>query len=413
MSLLTRISAAVVLIGTSWLAGPAQQTDPATTIRAATQNGTPQQPPVTAGAEQDPYSSKQHGNSPSTSQQSPTVQGGQTSAPSAPGTGASAGAPRPAPQSSGSVSGTITVQTGAVAVGAQVQLTREDQSLKQETVSDDNGQFSFSNLAPGPFEITITSPGFTTQSFSGVLSAGQAYIVPGIMLPVATSVTDVQVELNQVEVAEIQIKEQEKQRVLGFIPNFYVTYARDPAPLVPRQKFQLAFRSVIDPFTFVAVGVLAGIQQGTNDFGEYGQGAQGYAKRYGAGYADVLAGTFIGSAILPSLLKQDPRYFYKGTGSVRSRILYALGNAVIAKGDNKRWQPNYSGILGSFATGGISYLYYPASDRSAELLVQNALIRIAESAVAGVFQEFVVRRLTPHLQAARPDSQTGKNSPRP
>lgn len=271
MSLLARISAAVVLIGTSWLAGPAQQTAPATTIRAATQNGTPQQPPVTAGAEQDPYSSKQHGNPPATSQQSPTVQGGQTSTPSAPGTGASAGAPQPAPQSSGSVSGTITVQTGAVAVDAQVQLTREDQSPKQNTVSDDNGQFSFSNLAPGPFEITITSPGFTTQSFSGVLSAGQAYIVPGIMLPVATSVTDVQVELNQVEVAEIQIKEQEKQRVLGFIPNFYVTYAHDPAPLVPRQKFQLAFRSVIDPFTFVAVGVLAGIQQGTNDFGEYGQ----------------------------------------------------------------------------------------------------------------------------------------------
>ena len=280
-------------------------------------------------------------------------------------------------------------------------------------MSDDNGQFSFANLAPGPFQITITSPGFATQSFSGVLGPGQAYIVPGIVLPVAAAVTEVQVELSQVEVAEIQIKEQEKQRVLGIIPNFYVTYVRDPAPLVPRQKFQLAFRSVIDPFTFVAVGVLAGIEQATDDFGGYGQGAEGYAKRYGAAYGNVVAGTFIGSAILPSLLKQDPRYFYKGTGSTRSRILYALGNAVIAKGDNKRWQPNYSGILGSFATGGISYLYYPANDRSAGLLVQNALIRIAESAVAGVFQEFVVRKLTPHLQTARPDNQTGKGNSQP
>jgi len=101
--------------------------------------------------------------------------------------------------------------------------------------------------------------------------------------------------------------------------------------------------------------------------------------------------------MLPSLLKQDPRYFYKGTGSTRSCILYAVANAVTCKGDNKRWQPNYSGIIGSFATGGISYLYYPPGDRNAGLVYQNALIKIGASAVAGVFQEFVVRKLTPHL----------------
>ena len=131
---------------------------------------------------------------------------------------------------------------------------------------------------------------------------------------------------------------------------------------------------------------------------------QGYAKRFGAAYGDVFSGTFIGSAILPSLLKQDPRYFYKGTGSTRSRILYALANAVICKGDNKRWQPNYSGIIGSFATGGISYLYYPQAIAVQDLLVQNSLLRLAGSAVAGVFQEFVLRRLTPHLQAGDPRS---------
>lgn len=117
----------------------------------------------------------------------------------------------------------------------------------------------------------------------------------------------------------------------------------------------------------------------------------------------MFIGTFLGSAVFPTILKQDPRYFYRGTGSTRSRILYSLGNAVISKGDNKRWQPNYSGILGSFATGGISYLYYPPNDRSAELVVQNSLIRIAESAVAGVFQEFVFRKLTPRLKSQPPD----------
>jgi hypothetical protein len=267
-------------------------------------------------------------------------------------------------------------------------------------LSNENGQFSFANVAPGPFQLSITSPNFATQTFSGVLQPGQAFIVPPIMMSVEAAVTEVQVAAQtDVEIAEVQIKEQEKQRVLGFIPNFYVSYAPDPVPLVPRQKFELAWRSTIDPFTFVAVGILAGVEQASDDFSGYGQGAAGYGKRYGAAYADVFAGTFVGSAILPSLLKQDPRYFYKGTGSTRSRLLYALGNAVICKGDNKRWQPNYSGIIGSFATGAISYIYYPASDRGAELLVQNSLIRIAESSIAGVFQEFVLRKLTPHLQS--------------
>jgi hypothetical protein len=326
------------------------------------------------------------------SQQPPTVQKG---APGARETGASAGER----QLLGIVSGTVIDRTGAVAVGARVRLTRDDQSPQQEVLSGDNGQFSFNDLPPGPFHLTVTAPGFDTQTSSGDLGPGQAYVVPAIMISVATAVTEVQVALPQIEVAEEQVKEQEKQRVLGIIPNFYATYEPDPAPLVPRQKFQLALRSVVDPFTFVAVGFLAGLEQATNDFDGYGQGAQGYAKRYGAVYTNVFVGTMIGSAILPSLLKQDPRYFYRGTGTTKSRLLYALGNAVIAKGDNKKWQPNYSGIIGSFATGAISYTYTPASNRSAGILVQGALTRIAESAVAGVFQEFVIRKLTPHLQS--------------
>ena len=264
------------------------------------------------------------------------------------------------------------------------------------------GQFSFVPVAPGPFKLIITAPGFATQSFSGVLRPGEAFIVPPIMLPLAEAVTDVQVALPQVEVAEMQIKEQEKQRVLGFIPNFYVTYVPDAAPLVPKQKFELAWKSATDPITFLGVGALAGLEQAANDYGGYGQGAQGYAKRFAATYTDAFIGTFIDSAILTSLLKQDPRYFYRGTGTKRSRILYALGNAVICKGDNKQYQPNYSAIIGSFATGGISYLYYPASDRSASLLLQNSLIRIAEGGVAGIFQEFVVRKFTPRLKSHPP-----------
>jgi len=217
-------------------------------------------------------------------------------------------------------------------------------------------------------------------------------------MAVAPVVTEVHVQPSQVEIAEEQIKAQEKQRVLGVVPNFYVTYVKDAAPLTSKQKFELAFRTTIDPVTFGVTGAVAGIEQAQNDFSGYGPGAQGYAKRYGAAYADLVSGTFIGSAILPSLLKQDPRYFYKGTGTAKSRFLYAIANAVICKGDNGRWQPNYSDILGSLAAGGISNLYYPANDRNGVgLTFETALIGIGATAGVNVLQEFVVRKLTPNL----------------
>ena len=183
--------------------------------------------------------------------------------------------------------------------------------------------------------------------------------MPAAAMGVATTVTDVEVGVSQVEVAEEQMKVEEQQRVLGVLPNFYVSYIPDAAPLTSKQKFKLAWRTVIDPFTLVFVAGAAGVEQAQDHFEGYGQGAQGYAKRVGAGYGDTLTGTFIGGAILPSILKQDPRDFYKGTGSVRSRFLYAIANAFICKGDNKRWQPNYSNILGSLAAGGISNLHHP------------------------------------------------------
>ena len=231
------------------------------------------------------------------------------------------------------------------------------------------------------------------------LHSGQNYIVLGAALAVATAVTDVEVGLSRTEVAAEQIKVEEKQRVLGVLPNFYVSYIPNAVPLTSKQKFKLAGRTVMDPFTFVFVGGAAGVEQAQNHFRGYGQGAQGYAKRYGAAYADSVTSVFIGSAILPSLLKQDPRYFYKGSGGARSRILYAITNSVICKGDNGHWQTNYSNILGSLASGGISNLYYPAQDRSgAGLTFENAAIEIGASAAANLLQEFVIRKLTPNVR---------------
>lgn len=148
------------------------------------------------------------------------------------------------------------------------------------------------------------------------------------------------------------------------------------------------------------------MEQANNAFSGYGQGAQGYAKRYGASYSDQFIGNFLGGAVFPVMFKQDPRYFYKGTGTIRSRAFYAIANAVICKGDNGHWQFDYSGIMGSLAAGGVSNLYYPASDRDgAGLTFQETGLEIAGSAVANLFQEFVVRRLTPKIPRYEPPTQ--------
>ena len=322
---------------------------------------------------------------------------------SAPRTAASPAKQLPDQRVYGSIRGTVVDRTGTAVAGARVRLTAGDQSPNQEVQAGENGQFYFNSIAPGPFQLTITSTGFATQTFTGVLGPGESNVIPQIALVIATKVTEVMVQLSSVELAQAQMKDEEKQRVLGLVPNFYVSYVANAAPLSAKQKFELAWKTTIDPVSFGVTGVIAGVQQSQNDFGGYGQGAQGYAKRYGASYADFVTGTFIGGAIFPSLFKQDPRYFYKGIGSKRSRILYAVANSVICKGDNGHWQADYSAILGSLASGGISNLYYPASDRNgAGLMFENALIGIGANAAANLLQEFLIRKLTPNLPNTAP-----------
>jgi carboxypeptidase family protein len=302
------------------------------------------------------------------------------------------------PAQLGIVSGTVLDQSGAVMANVKVSLAQEGLNLKRETVSDGDGHFIVTDITPGPFQITFTNTGFASLQISGVLHPGESYVVPQIAMAVAQANVDVQVTLPIEQVAEDELKVEEKQRVLGFIPNFYVSYIPNAVALPTKLKFQLAWRSVIDPVSFGITGVVAGLEQADNYFAGYGQGAAGYARRYGAAYGDLVSGTFIGGAILPSLLHQDPRYFYKGTGTAKSRLLYAIAMSVVCKGDNGRWQPNYSGIIGGLAAGGISNLYYPAqSGNGLSLTFENALIGIGGSAASNVIQEFIVRRFTPHL----------------
>jgi hypothetical protein len=194
--------------------------------------------------------------------------------------------------------------------------------------------------------------------------------------------------LTQQERAEQQLRQQEKQRIAGVVPNFNVSYNEDAAPLSRKQKLHLAFHTAIDPVSFAVAGFDAGLSQAEDDFPGYGQGAQGYAKRFGASYADNFDGTMLGNAIFPILLKQDPRYFRRGKGRFTTRLLYSISTTVWCKNDNGSHGPNYSNILGNLAAGGISNLYYPASDRGAGLTFERGFTVTAYGAFGGVFNEF-------------------------
>jgi hypothetical protein len=310
----------------------------------------------------------------------------------------------------GAITSFVTDQDGDAIPNATITLSHPAQSPtgstpdqntpestnESQTTSGSDGSFSFTSVEAGSLQLTFIAPGFTTRQTTLSLQPGEHADFPAISLLAAANI-NVEVTASQQDIAQEQVAIAEKQRVFGVIPNFYVSYDANPAPLAPKQKFQMAWKMSVDPVNFAVTGIIAGVEQSQNTFAGYGQGAQGYAKRYGAAYADGFIGTMISNAILPTVFKQDPRYFYKGTGTVTARALYAIANSVICKGDNGRWQPNYSNILGNFAAGGISNLYYPAANRDGvKLTVEDTLLGLAAASGANLFQEFLIRKITPH-----------------
>ena len=289
--------------------------------------------------------------------------------------------------------GTVTDQDGALIPGARVTLHSAGQT--RSTVTDATGKFNFSHMAAGPYSLTIKAKGMESRTESGTLNEDESLDLPPIALTASVSDEVVVSGLSQHQLAEVQMKQQEQQRVLGAFPNFYVSYVWNAAPLSPGQKFRLAIRSIFDPTTFIIAAGIAGFEQETNQFSGYGGGWEGYGKRYGAELATRSISRMLGAAILPTVLHQDPRYFYLGTGTIRHRTWYAISRAVIQRGDNGKWQPAYSSILGSFGSGAISNLYYPASNRAgAGLTIENGSLGIAFDAMENLMEEFVLRKFT-------------------
>lgn len=299
-----------------------------------------------------------------------------------------------------SITGTILDTNHRVLQGAQITLESASGSALRTVTSGDTGQFSFSGLLPESYKITVTAPEMSAYTSPEiVLRAGEFHILPPILMSLSTIASSVTVTDNKAELAEEQVHIATQQRVAGVIPNFYSSYDWNAPPMQAKQKFQLGIRSIIDPVSFLSVAGIAGAEQYHNVFPAYGSGLEGYGKRYGAALANHISGTLLGRAVYPSIFHQDPRYFYKGTGSVASRALYAISAAVVARGDNGRWEPNYSRVLGHFSAAGISNLYYPSADRGGSLIVLNGLAGIGGDAVANLIREFVLKGITSHVPA--------------
>ncbi len=176
---------------------------------------------------------------------------------------------------------------------------------------------------------------------------------------------------------------------------FNTTRDKDALPLSSAQKYQLFFKSATDPWPFLLSAFSAGIDQAENSFPAYGQGMEGYGKRFGADYADYFTGNLLGNAVLASLLKEDPRYFQKGTGSATSRVLWAATSTVWCKRDNGSWGPNYANVMGNLMGAAVSNLYYPEADRTASGTIERGLSVTAEAIVGSEVIEFwpdIVRR---------------------
>jgi len=322
-----------------------------------------------------------------------------TALPNAPSAAQSSMQPRVVGSSAagGTITGTVMDSNRDVLQGARLRVVGSSGSTLLDVESGIDGQFMLSGLPPGTYQVVVSAPGMREVRSSEIpLTAGEFKILPPIILPLATVATTVNV-VDQEALAEQQVQIAVHQRIGGVIPNFYSSYDWNAPPMQAKQKFQLSFRSLMDPVSFLSVAGIAGAEQYRNIFPAYGSGIEGYGKRYGAALANHASSSLLSRAVFPSIFHQDPRYFYKGTGSVRSRMLYAMSAAFMTRGDDGRWEPNYSHLMGSFSAAAISNLYYPRSDRGASLVLLNGLASTGGDIVANIIREFVLKGITSHL----------------
>ena len=308
-------------------------------------------------------------------------------------------------QETGAIEGTVFDVQGAKVPGAKVVLVAPGRFDSRDATADSDGRFRFPAVPAGVYRLTISADGLETLTSPEFMTRlGQITEAPAITLRPGSVASSIEVTATMEQVAAAQVSAEEKQRVLGVFPNFYTSYIWNAAPMSSKQKLKLALRATVDPVNFLLIAGLAGAEQYNGTYSGYGSGISGYGKRYAAAYGDALTSRIIGSGILPSLLHQDPRYFYQGSGGVRSRTRHALASTFVCRGDTGAIEPNYSHFLGSLAAGGIANAYHPPESRGVGLTFETLAVTTGANMAGNLIREFLLRGLVPSV----PDFAKGK-----
>jgi hypothetical protein len=300
-------------------------------------------------------------------------------------------------EASARIKGVVSDIQGGLVPGAHIVIASTVPPATHETTADSAGFFSVGGLPAGTYSVTISSPGLKTYVVHDLhLRPGQIYSLPEISLPIARTTADVTVTLTTEELAETELHNELKQRVLGVLPNFYTSYQWNAAPLNARQKLKLTMRAATDPVFLGTTAITAGIEQARNDYPEYGDGPAGYWRRYGAAYGDAVIGRLMGSVVFATVFRQDPRYFVMTNGSWERRSWHAISSTVIQRGDNRRWQPAYAHIFGSASAALIASTYHPGSNPG-KLVLNNTVLDLGNKAANNLIREFVLRHLAKNI----------------
>ena len=306
---------------------------------------------------------------------------------------ASAQAPEASNTQTGSILGTV-VDTSDDPIPNATVVVQGPASDRRTVVTMDDGSFAFHNLTAGiTYQITIAAEGFAEWSSSVTVEPGQDKTLADVKLRILTVQRAVTVNYSSKEVAAQQLKTEEHQRLLGFIPNIYVTYEPHPEPLTARMKFHLAYKGLTHPAFFGFEAAWAGVEQAAH-MTDYRQGARGYGERFGANLASGSSEALFGNAILPSILHQDPRYFYRGSGTKGSRAWHAVIAPFVCTGDNGNTQPNYSQWGGSLISAALANTYYPSSQRGPGLVFADFGTSMGLHVALGLAQEFLLAKVT-------------------
>jgi hypothetical protein len=182
---------------------------------------------------------------------------------------------------------------------------------------------------------------------------------------------------------------QQTKRILFVIPNFRsVSADQKLPPTTTPEKFKIALQDSFDYSAFLEVGILAGLNEYENSEPLFHQGAPGYARYYWHSFADNTDGNFMTEFIVPTLTKEDPRYYTLGHGGFVRRTGYSVSRLFITRNNEGNPTPNFSEIVGNGAASGISGLYYPSNERGWTKTGQRWVLQVGIDGLSNLVKEF-------------------------